>query len=981
MGLWGGSLSAVQPVSFAHYPPTFGHSGRPLSLAPPIPSSRSPPPSSSPTPAFPLDPPRTLTPRPLPLPHTRRTTALHNHLLERSSSGEMERMSIDEAVQLYREALSVCPPPHPDRAPLLSNLAASLLERFQQRGDGADIDEAIQLYREALPLCPPPHPTRAPLLNNLAASVIERFQQRGAAADIDDAIELYREALSLRSPSHPDRAGSLSNLAASVLLRFQHRGNGVDLDEVIELYREAVSLRPPPHPDRAPLLSNTAASVLLRFQHRENGVDLDEVIELYREAVSLRPPPHPDRAPLLSNMAASVLLRFQHRGNGVDLDEVIELYREAASLRLPPHPDCAPLLSNMAASVIKRFPQRGDGADIDDAIELYHEALSLRSPPHPDHAGLLNNQAASVIERFQQRGAEADIDEAVQLNREVLSLCPQPHPYRAPLLSNLAAWVTERFQQRGMKADIDEAVQLHREAVSLRPPPHPERASSLISLAASFASTYKHTSLPTSLDSAILALQEASTYSMAPPLLRFQAARDWASMAHKNRHPLALEAYQIALELMPQVAALSLNLSSRQAIIAQSHSLGSDAAACAIQLGQYEIAIEFLEACRSVFWSRSLDLSTRLDDLRASHPVLADKLTELSWELELGSFRDASRNLQADSHHRVMSAEAEGVRFRKLNEEWDQTVEAVRSSVPGFEDFMQPKSMSKLRCAAEHGPVVILNTGELSCHALILNSLGTVQCVNLPEIITRKSVDNLAQIFRALVSPTVPFSAFMATLPTRGHDLESTHRLIGRLVYEKDSSPEDWFRRVLSILWTDVKSENPLRLWWCPTGSFSFLPIHAAGIYDEHSMGESVTDYVISSYTPTLEALLAPSFHPFAANSPARVTPIIQPNTPDSSSLPYTEDELRKIQEMIPTEWLASFGSAESRLSLDSVSHGAQSLNTDALLAALRQGHTEIVDLLVGNGADVNKILVVKDINGHNIYLRMEDCTSWEASI
>jgi CHAT domain-containing protein len=47
------------------------------------------------------------------------------------------------------------------------------------------------------------------------------------------------------------------------------------------------------------------------------------------------------------------------------------------------------------------------------------------------------------------------------------------------------------------------------------------------------------------------------------------------------------------------------------------------------------------------------------------------------------------------------------------------------------------------------------------------------------------------------------------------------------------------------------------RLHWCPTGDFALLPIHAAGIYDgpEHSR-VCCSDYVVSSYTPTLSALL-----------------------------------------------------------------------------------------------------------------------------
>src|SRR5262249_26971030 len=43
------------------------------------------------------------------------------------------------------------------------------------------------------------------------------------------------------------------------------------------------------------------------------------------------------------------------------------------------------------------------------------------------------------------------------------------------------------------------------------------------------------------------------------------------------------------------------------------------------------------------------------------------------------------------------------------------------------------------------------------------------------------------------------------------------------------------------------------RLWWCPTGPLTLLPLHAAG---QHEFpGDAVVDRVVSSYTPTLRAL------------------------------------------------------------------------------------------------------------------------------
>jgi CHAT domain-containing protein len=47
-------------------------------------------------------------------------------------------------------------------------------------------------------------------------------------------------------------------------------------------------------------------------------------------------------------------------------------------------------------------------------------------------------------------------------------------------------------------------------------------------------------------------------------------------------------------------------------------------------------------------------------------------------------------------------------------------------------------------------------------------------------------------------------------------------------------------------------------LHWCPTGEFAFLPLHAAGIYDGHAVDQNMccSDFVVSSYTPTISALL-----------------------------------------------------------------------------------------------------------------------------
>lgn len=83
---------------------------------------------------------------------------------------------------------------------------------------------------------------------------------------------------------------------------------------------------------------------------------------------------------------------------------------------------------------------------------------------------------------------------------------------------------------------------------------------------------------------------------------------------------------------------------------------------------------------------------------------------------------------------------------------------------------------------------------------------------------------------------------------------------------------------------------------------------------------------MISSYTPTLSALLSPPHPTFGPDNPPKITVVIQPDTTNSSPLPYTRQELNKIQGHIPEAWLTSF---EAPASADEV---LQHLHTSSII-------------------------------------------------
>jgi CHAT domain-containing protein len=87
---------------------------------------------------------------------------------------------------------------------------------------------------------------------------------------------------------------------------------------------------------------------------------------------------------------------------------------------------------------------------------------------------------------------------------------------------------------------------------------------------------------------------------------------------------------------------------------------------------------------------------------------------------------------------------------------------------------------------------------------------------------------------------------------------------------------------------------------WCPTGTLAFLPLHAAGIYRHDGRSECIMDVAVSSYTPTLEALLRPSMCAVPSSGDPKILIVSQPETPNQRPIPGTEKEAAVIQSIFP---------------------------------------------------------------------------------
>ncbi|OJA12712.1 hypothetical protein AZE42_02868 [Rhizopogon vesiculosus] len=658
-------------------------------------------------------------------------------LISSQWADDVDRWAYD--VDRWRARLEKCRPNQSGRWRLRATcLAISLIKRYHRRGAPSDLDEAIELRRAVLVLCPLGHLRRVLYLHYLCISVQLRFQKQGILSDLDEVVELQRAVLALRPRGHSQRPTSLSALAVSLFDRFRQRGVSSDLDEAIELHQVALMLRPPGHPLRSRSLVGVASCLGVRFRQRGILSDLDEAIDLLRAALALGPLDHILRPSALDSLATILLLRFEQVGLLSDFDEAIKQYQAALVICLPGDDGRPIYLVNLASSLLKRFHQKGVLSDLDKATELSRAALMLCPPGNSIRPLCLSCLATSLGLRSlsQHELILSDLDEAIELDRAALVLFPPNHSSRFQSINALAQHLGSRFYQQGTLSDLNEAIELERAALVHCPPRHAMRPDALRILASRLADRFRQQGVLSDIDEAFELYFQLPQISHAVSRSDLRAAKHWAATAEEFKHHSVLVAYQTALKFLDQhVAILSSSSHQFDVVKEATSSLAMDAFSCGVRRGTLATAVELLEQARAVFWTQSARFRAPLDELSAS----GDTGAALAVEFKQATFR--LRNVLDTS------SEDQSQKIRELTIHWDDIISRIRI-LPDFSRFLLPPLFSDLQKAAEDGPVIILNASRYSCDALII--LDAKDPVPVPLDITRTEVFELAVEFRSL---------------------------------------------------------------------------------------------------------------------------------------------------------------------------------------------------------------------------------------
>ena len=213
-----------------------------------------------------------------------------------------------------------------------------------------------------------------------------------------------------------------------------------------------------------------------------------------------------------------------------------------------------------------------------------------------------------------------------------------------------------------------------------------------------------------------------------------------------------------------------------------------------------------------------------------------------------------------------------GDRRMELARQWDDLVEQVRQ-LPGFADFLRPPPVDDLLAVGVDGPVVLINVSRWRCDALVVEPDGA-RSIPLPDLTSESVIDRVQRYLAVSIELENAAAAVRharAAASADGAGIEAVLQYSDAKVRAKYAAENrdqvltatmEWqWDLVAQPILRDLRLMEPAgrdtprpRIWWCPTGALSLLPIHAAG-YHNRGSGFAVLDHVVSSYTPSLRAL------------------------------------------------------------------------------------------------------------------------------
>lgn len=409
-------------------------------------------------------------------------------------------------------------------------------------------------------------------------------------------------------------------------------------------------------------------------------------------------------------------------------------------------------------------------------------------------------------------------------------------------------------------ADIDEAIELTKKAITITSQEDPHRGFHASTLGGHYLDRYARTKEVDDLTSSIGAYRFAVDQPSGFTRQRISAAATAMHLCLVDEE-LAYKVGHVAVKLVPLLSVRSLETSDRQYLMTQAVGLASHTAAAALKIGKTPLhALSLLELGRGVLGSSLEEMRRDVLELREKHPKLADDFVRLRDELDT---RVATSSTEKDSDP-VLNTR--GHRRHDAGRAFDALVLEIRQE-PGFDNSLGPLAEQEIQSASQNGPIVVINVSVIGCHAILIQK-DQVRVVSLDDV----SNDDISERAKSV-------------------DLGSIQTL--EWLWDTITGP------VLDALgFTGPPSgEDSPHVWWIPTGPLSKFPLHAPGRHEERC-SETVIDRVISTYSPSIKALIhgrRRHSREAVSTTPAEALLVAMEHTPGHAKLPYAANEVASL--------------------------------------------------------------------------------------
>jgi tetratricopeptide (TPR) repeat protein len=680
----------------------------------------------------------------------------------------------------------------------------------------------------------------------------KRKLKKQPGADDNPAKRALREFLTAKPPAREAAWSELLWQLSLVLHGKDERTSDIAvLGEAVAVLKHAIQATPPGDP-ALPLRQATLSTwLLIRHQETQVAGDLRAALRAVRPALTDEQERGPRHA-ALSALGSGMHELFVQTGDLDALDEAIGAHSEALRAVPPDDRGFGRQALGLASALLRHYERTGLLSSLNEAIEQLKSA-QMAAERHAENdpsvlAALSNDLSIALRERYERIRQQTDLDEAIARGRRALLEAVTADHRRAAHgtlgLALLSQYIS--YAQAGLHTVTgttlrEEALEHLRAAVALCPADDPRRAVALSNLGTALLEARAATDDPGLAAEAAGALGEAADSPVAAPSVRIVAGIVAGRLAADLADwPAASRRFAAATGLLERAVPRTLRRRDREHQLTRIRDLASDAAACAWRSGDTGTAAAVLfEQARGVLLAQSMDVPGDLERLGAQAGDLAARFDRLRQAIDDAGSGESG----ADISDRTEPTSAE--RRDHLTGEWNELIGEIHR-VPGLDGFLLPPREKDLRAAAAHGPVVFVNVSRYGSAAFLVQA-DTITDVGLPDL-TPAAV-------RAMVAELLTItgnSEAADEMPLA----KRSKRLVDLLGWLWDVIASPVLNQLGLTAPLSVGASEP-RVWWCPSGLLSFLPLHAAGHHDTRNdpVPRTVMDRVVSCHIPTIRTL------------------------------------------------------------------------------------------------------------------------------